>query len=54
MLDVVACKLLSHSFTSTPHALKWFKILNENEVNSLLSITALPKVIREYQSELNN
>ena len=30
------------------------KVLNENEVNSLFPITALPKVIREYQSELNN
>lgn len=30
------------------------KVLNENEVNSLFPITALPKVIREYQLELNN
>lgn len=30
------------------------KVLNENEVNSLFPITALLKVIREYQSELNN
>jgi len=30
------------------------KVLNENEVNNLFPITALPKVIQDYQSELNN
>ncbi|WP_175550486.1 hypothetical protein [Bacteroides luti] len=30
------------------------KKLNENEVNSLFSIKALPKVIQDYLLELNN
>jgi hypothetical protein len=30
------------------------KVLNENEINDLFPITALHKVIQDYQSELNN